>query len=255
VRENFWVNSLTNTELSVHCPAGSPRAWLLRAVGSSNGELYIMNGSMHPKSIAVAGLWLKEGARLPDTGNNKTLYRFFDVPEKLNSKMHPKYNKKVPHIGMCVSVPADEILVWIRAFKQSGCKWLWWAMPEADPGPEEKPTRMNRYKRMDHNEIYAKLDQGMELAAIARDYDVPINTIRYVWQKWKDNQPAGKSCLALSEETIDAIRGDLAEGVLTQKEIANRYHTTRATVNKWARRFNLSPQEPKNGKTKAASSA
>lgn len=253
MKENYWVNSLSNTELSVHCPAGSPRAWLLKAVGSANGDLYIMPGSLHPKSIAVAGLWEREGAQLPDTGNNKTLYRFFDIPEKLNTKMHPKYNKKIPHIGMCVSVPADEILAWVRAFKQSGCKWLWWAVPDAEPEPE--PVRSNRYKRIDHMEIYAKLDKGLNITEIAKEYDVPINTIRYVWQKWLNKQPAGKSTVPLSEETIDAIRGDLVEGLLTQAEIANRYKTTRATVNKWARRFNLSPQERMNGKTKATSIA
>ena len=254
MRENYWINSLTNTELSVHCPAGSPRAWLLKAVGGINSELYIMPGSMYPKSIAVAGLWEKEGARLPDTGNNKTLYRFFEIPEKLNSKVHPKYNKKIPYIGMCVSVPADEILTWIRAFKSSGCKWLWWARPEAEPQPHTKPERMSRYKRLDHNEIFAKFEQGMTQQQLALEYDVPINTIRYIWLKWKDDNKPGKSFVGLDERTLDMIRGDLVEGVLTQTQIADRYNTTRATVNKWARRFNLSPNKPY-VKTKTANSS
>jgi DNA-binding transcriptional regulator YiaG len=256
MRENYWVNNYTNVELHVHCPAGSPRAWLLKAMGAPQGELYIQKGSLHPKAIAIAGLWIRDGAKLPDTGNNKTLYRFFDLPEKLSSKMHPKYNKKIPHIGMCVSVPAHEILTWIRAFKASGCVWLWWATPEPEENLTTKETvRINRYKRLDHAEIYKLFDAGKTYHEVAKDQEVPVNTARYIYKKWEANQKPGKSTAPLSEEMIDNIRGDLVEGILTQQQIADRYNTTRATVNKWAKRFNLMTKGPKNVQTKAASSA
>jgi DNA-binding CsgD family transcriptional regulator len=255
MRENYWVNSLTNTELSVHSPAGSPRAWLLKAVGSPNGELYVMPGSLHPKTIAVAGLWKRDNAQLPDTGNNKTLYRFFDIPEKLTSKTHPKYNKKVPYIGMCVAVPAHEILTWIRAFKASGCVWLWWATPTAEEQlNHEEAVRLDRYRRLDHAEIFQLFDQGRTYQQLAKELNIQLPTIRYIHKKWEANQKPGKSFAPLSSEQVDNIHADLLEGILTQQQIADRYNTTRATVNKWAQRFNITSKGP-NAKTKAASSS
>ena len=80
-------------------------------------------------------------------------------------------------------------------------------------------------------------------------------TIRYVYNKWKDKKPAGRSFGPLDEEVIDNIRGDLYDGELTQQQIAIKYKTTRATVNKWAKRFGLSKRSPPDVKTKAASNS
>ena len=124
MRENYWVNAFTNAEINVNCPAGSPRAWVLKSMGAPSGELYIQPGSMYPKSVGIAGLWVRDGARLPDLGKNKTLYRFFDLPENLSRPHHQKRNKKQAYIGVCACIPAHEIMMWMKAFKDSGCKWL-----------------------------------------------------------------------------------------------------------------------------------
>ena len=157
MRENYWVNAFTNAEVHVNCPAGSPRAWVLKSMGAPSGELYIQPGSMYPKSVGIAGLWIRDGARLPDLGNNRTLYRFFDLPENLSRPHHQKRNKKQAYIGVCACIPAHEIMMWMRAFKESGCKWLWWSMPEPEP---EREVKVKKRISLDHIALYKEFETG-----------------------------------------------------------------------------------------------
>ena len=248
MRENYWVNAFTNAEIHVHCPAGSPRAWVLKSLGAPQGELYIQPGSLYPKSVAIAGLWVRDGARLPDMGEYKTLYRFFDLPDNL-ARPASKKNNIQAYIGMCSCVPEHEIIKWIRAFKETGCKWLWWAKPEPEPAIR---TVVSLKQRHDHEHYYTLFDQGLDALGLVDKLGISKHTARYIYKKWLQKKSAQHIDVSpLTDEDIDNIRGDLVAGELTQQEIADRYGTTRATVNKWAKRFGLSKRSTPDVKAQA----
>lgn len=250
MKENVWINTETNVEVGLNTGAGSPRAWLLRALDiGKNNELSVSPGSLHPQSIAVAGLWHRDGARLPDTGDRNTLFRFFDLPKSLlkgntNSRL-------VPFIGMAVEVPSDEILMWIRAFKQSGAKWIWWAFP-GEASYERLNDERPRNKRLDHELLYKRFERGDSNVTLANEFEVDVTAIQYVKRKWENSLPAVSNVRKLSDESREAMIEDIKLGDMTFNEIAVKHGTTRATVSKWASRIGESRKgEKKNGQTKA----
>ncbi len=237
MKENIWINTKTNVEVGLNTGAGSPRAWLLRALDVGKGrELGISEGSLHPQSIAVAGLWERDGARLPDTGNRKTLFRFFDLPKSL--QRGNSNSRLVPFIGMAIEAEPDEILMWVRAFKQSGAQWIWWAFPgEASYGNLKTIDERPRNKKLDHELLYQRFECGDSIVKLAREFQVEPQAIAYVREKWENNLPALTSVRKLDDEVREAILEDIKLGELTFKEIAVKYNTTRATVSKWAGRI------------------
>jgi hypothetical protein len=250
MKENVWINTKTSVEVGLNTGAGSPRAWLLRALDIGKGkDIAILPGSLHPQSIAVAGLWERDGAKLPDTGDRKTLFRFFDLPKGI--QRGNANSKLIPFIGMAVEVQADEILMWIRAFKQSGAQWIWWAFPGQatydDPKDlDERP----RNKKLDHELLYKRFEQGETVNSLALEFKVDLSAISYVKKKWENGLPAKCVAQKLNEDVREAVIEDIRLGELSFTEIAIKHSTTRATVSKWAGRIGES-RGGNNGKTKS----
>jgi len=251
MKENIWINTKTNVEVGINTGAGSPRAWLLRALDIGKGkDLGISVGSLHPQSIAVAGLWERDGARLPDTGNRKTLFRFFDLPKSL--QRGNSNSRLVPFIGMAIEAQPDEILTWVRAFKQSGAQWIWWAFP--GEAVYNNPTDVDarpRNKRLDHELLYKRFARGDSIVSLAHEFEVEPQAIAYVKQKWENNLPAVTAVGKLDDKMREAMIQDIILGEMTFMEIAVKYETTRATVSKWAGRVGQSRKGKNNGETKA----
>jgi len=254
MKENIWINTKTNVEVGLNTGAGSPRAWLLRALDVGKGrELGILEGSLHPQSIAVAGLWERDGARLPDTGDRKTLFRFFDLPKSL--QRGNSNSCFVPFIGMAIEAKPDEILMWVRAFKQSGAQWIWWAFPgEAVYDNPADVDGRPRNKKLDHELLYQRFERGDSIVSLAHEFDVDSQSISYVKHKWENKLPAVTTVRKLDDDIRESILEDIRLGDLTFSEIAVKYNTTRATVSKWAGRIGQARTGGrKDGETKAKS--
>jgi len=253
MKENIWINTKTNVEVGLNTGAGSPRAWLLRALDIGKGkELGISAGSLHPQSIAVAGLWERDGARLPDTGNRKTLFRFFDLPKGI--QRGNSNSRLVSFIGMAIEAEPDEILTWVRAFKQSGAQWIWWAFPgEAVYANPADVDGRPRNKRLDHELLYKRFERGDSVVSLAHEFNVEPQAISYVKQKWENNLPALTTVSKLDDSVREALIQDIIIGEMTFMEIAVKHNTTRATVSKWAGRVGQSRGGKNNGETKAKS--
>lgn len=239
MRENFWINCKTNIELGTNTSAGSPRAWLMRAVGTGQvGDLYLMKGSLHPKSIAVAGLWARTPTmQLPDMQNNKTLYRFFDLPDPLERGTRARGTQS--YIGMCSAVPSHEILTWMSVFRRTGAAWIWWAHPQK--GDYYANDRVKQYNILNHEELYQRFESGDTNAqSLADEYSTSKTSIEYVLKKWRSGKPAAKSrkCAPLSVDIREQIIQDIKLGADSYSSLAEKYNTSRHTVAKWARRIN-----------------
>lgn len=244
MRENHWINCKTNIEVATNTQAGSPRAWLMRAVGSTQpGDLYLQEGSLHPKTIAVAGLWLRTaGVKLPDMQDNKTLYRFFDLPEPLEKGSRARTRQT--YIGMCSAVPKHEILTWLSVFRRTGAAWIWWAHPEK--GDFYAAERPRTYRTLDHAELYRRFESGdVDCVKLADEYETNRNNIEYVLKKWRAGKPAERcrNSAPLTQEVREQILEDLRLGTETYTSIAEKYNTSRHTVSKWARRIGASVNE------------
>lgn len=253
MRENFWINTNTNVEVGINTSAGSPRAWLMRAVGQNctANELDLVPGSLHPKLITVAGLW-RRGKQLPDTGNNKTLFRFFDLPENLGARKvgrKTEDSETITYIGMCSAVPEHEILMWIRAFKKTGADWTWWAYPEEahfkDPN---KIDGRPKNKKLDHELLYERFEQGAQNISLALEFDVDATAIAYVRKKWMQGKPAKSTDNRLTDQELEEMFTEIRAGKKTLTEIADDFKVARATVSKWAGRIGESKRGKPYGK-------
>lgn len=244
MRENYWINCKTNIEVGTNTQAGSPRAWLMRAVGSSQpGDLYLQEGSLHPKTIAVAGLWLRDpNLKLPDMQDNKTLYRFFDLPDPLERGSRAR--NRQTYIGMCSAVPKHEILTWLSVFRRTGAVWIWWSHPEK--GDYYATERVKNYKTLDHVELYRRFDAGqLDTQLLAEEFDATKNSIEYVLKKWRAGKPAARcrNSAPLTQEVREQILQDLKLGTESYSSIAEKYNTSRHTVSKWAKRIGVTIDE------------
>ena len=249
MRENIWTNTQTLTELGVNSMIGSPRAWLMRALNvvSTATELDICPGGLHPKLITVAGVW-PQGSPLPDTESYHCLYRFFELPDKLGT-YYNRGQARQPmknYTGIACQVPDHEILDMLRKFKAGGAEWTWWAYEgEAVFRNKYKPDERPANGKLDHAEIYRRLDAGESMAAMAREFGVTETAIHYVRRKWARGAPAVQH-RAIDPEVREQIIQDIKVGELAFTEIADKYNTTRATVSKWAQRVGASRKKPKN---------
>jgi hypothetical protein len=244
MRENFWINCKTNIELGTNTQAGSPRAWLQRAVGAGQtGDLYLQEGSLHPKTIAVAGLWRRDlHMRLPDLQQNKTLYRFFDLPDPLEHGSRARGRENF--IGVCSAVPKHEILTWLSVFRRTGAVWIWWAHPEK---PDYYTTERKKvYKTLDHAELYRRFEAGdVDCFQLADEYGTHRNNIEYVLKKWQAGKPAERcrNSAPLTLQVREQILEDLRLGTESYTSIAEKYNTSRHTVSKWAKRIGVAADE------------
>lgn len=224
MRENYWTNSKTNTELGITGPLGSPGAWLRRAYNvASLDDTTFLEGSITPSEISIAGIWYRP-AELPNTENHRALYRFFSMvaPEHITRPLdHPQW----PAIGVAVAVPYHQVLLWQRKFRDSGATYIWWKTP-TDRSPRIKPRSEKARRQLDHSAVYAMLEQGMRPGEIAKKMDFPPPNIDYVAKKWRAGVTVESRRPFLN---VDKILADKRAGVPV-KELAVVYETTPAYI-------------------------
>lgn len=183
MREDYWTNSKTNTELGVTGPLGSPRAWLRRAFDTiSLDDMVFQPGALTPYEISVGAVWYRP-CQLPESGNHRTLYRFFDIATPADLQRNIKRENLYPAIGIAAAVPINQVMAWIAQAKNSGATYTWWKTP-SDKSVRASVVRPQR-RQLDHNEVYKLLDAGLTRSEIAAKLEYPVNNIDYVFKKWE----------------------------------------------------------------------
>lgn len=223
MRENFWTNTKTNTEISITGALGSPGAWLRRAYNVANlDDTTFKEGTLTPTEISVAGIWYRPLA-LPDTENHRALYRFFNLaaPEQLSRRPAAE---QFPAIGLAMAVPFHQVLQWQRQFRNSGAAYIWWNTPvnRAARAADTSAGKPNR-RQLDHANVYKMLDAGKTLPEIVKQLDFPRENIAYVVKKWKTGLPLYEK---FAKPRIDAaaMLRDYLSGA-SPKELADKYTT------------------------------
>jgi hypothetical protein len=219
--ENKWINTRTRQELGGNSMLGTPRSWVSRATGSKTND-FIHETTVHPKMITVGAVWFRP-CELPDTGSLWTVYRFFDLDPDFCGRGTGENLQ--PVIGMGVAVASDAILDWARLFQRRGAAWTWWAWPEEVQG---KLARKSTGQPLDHAELYQQFESGATPQQIARERNLLLNSVRYVWNKWQRGQPARDGRRLPVDR--QAVEEDIRSGLFTMTEIGQRNKTTRATV-------------------------
>lgn len=231
MREDYWTNCETNTELGVNGALGSPRSWLRRALDSHTlDDTTFQPGTLTPNEISVAGVWYQP-CKLPVTGTHRELFRWFDIPEPDKMSKPRTRVPLVPAVGLCAAVPLHEVLKWIKIYRDSGAAYVWWNTPVNSAARAVNPLAGKRQRRqLDHARVYRLLDAGKSRNEIAELLDFPKENIDYVIRKWK---------LGISLDTkqqkprIDAqalIRDHQAGA--TANDLSVMYNTTPAYVYK-----------------------
>jgi len=225
MREDYWTNTKTNTTLGVTGPLGSPRAWLRRAFDAvSIDDVAFQPGALTPTEISVAAVWYRPVQSLPDFGNHRALYRFFDIASPEDLQRNVRREQLYPAIGVAVAVPISEVVQWVKTARASGATYTWWKTPvnKAVRARSTKPQR----RQLDHTAVYAMLDQGMTVMAIAEQLDFPRNNIHYVAAKWKKGLHLEPRRPFLNVDTIIQQR---REGVPV-KELARIHNSSPAYI-------------------------
>lgn len=214
--EDYWTNTKTGTMVGVQGSLGSPRAWVRRAYNlHSIEDSAYQPGSLIPTEISVAGVWYRPVTQLPRTDPHRELFRYYNVvaPEHLiRAGKHPTY----PVIGVAAAVPLAEVWHWLRHYQSMGAALTWWKTPEARVIAEGKT--FNKSRKLDHAEIYAKLDSGRSVPEIATALDVPRQNIDYIARKWRTGEPVAHSSIR-NHELLNAYHAGvpLEELSLTYK--------------------------------------
>lgn len=222
--EGKWQNSQTGVEIGVNTTLGSPRAWVNRALGCKYQDLGILESSLHPNQLTVAGIWTRPQHKF-DTGSCQAIYRYFELPADFYVTTRDTTMRKM--IGVSMAVAEDQILAVRQAMRESGAEWTWWSWPVSRPRSSYTPV--TERAQIDHAEIYKLFDQGLDAMAVATQLQHTPNSIRYIYNKWVAGKPAHsrKTRPTLNHK---AIIEDLHTGLYGMKEIADRNGTTRTTV-------------------------
>lgn len=224
MRENFWTNTKTNTEISITGALGSPGAWLRRAYNVANlDDTTFKEGTLTPTEISVAGIWYRPVA-LPDTENHRVLYRFFNLaaPEQLSRRSAAE---QFPAIGIAMAVPFHQVLQWQRQFRNSGAAYIWWNTPvNRAVRATEKPAR----RQLDHAVVYSMLDAGKTKKEIAKQLNFPLENVSYVVKKWTAGLPLYANFAKPRIDAAQVYRDHLAGA--NPKELADKYVTAVAYV-------------------------
>ena len=186
MKQDTWVDTASGAEYGTTGALGSPRAWLRRALDVAFlDDTTFKETSITPHEISVAGVWYKkpEGYGIPVTGEHRELFRWFDIPSP--QQMHRPRNRVplVPAIGLCAAVPMDQVLHWIRVYKDHGAAYVWWHTPQnrAVRARDVRPQR----RQLNHSQVYDMLDAGMKPIDIGRALNFPTPNIDYVAKKWR----------------------------------------------------------------------
>lgn len=225
MRQDYWTNTTTGTEMGNTGPLGSPRGWLRRAYCvSSLDDHPFQAGAITPYEISVGGVWYRP-CSIPDT-SYRTLYRFFDIPtpEYIAKHINTADRITAPAIGVAVCAPVKDLLKVLKLFKDSGAAYTWWKTPENKSiraSFDAKPRRT-----LDHAVVYELLEQGLSIAEIARKLDFPSHNIDYVAKKWRAGAP-----LSHREPYADkrALLTDYANGLVVP-ELVEKYKKSPAYI-------------------------
>jgi len=236
MNKDYWTNTQTQVEYGVNGVLGSPRAWLRRALESQHADdTAFQPGSITPLSISVGGIWYRPlSGVLPDLPHPQ-LYRFFSIPtpDRILASRTKNNLNLVRAIGIAAAVPPHEILQVTRLYRQAGAAFVWWSWPETAAQAAANPLGSSRTRsRLDHNEVYRRLDLGQNRKQIAQDLGVPTNNIDYVVTKWRARNN-GAEVAPTPRPRIDApaLVQDYASG-MRAVELALKYNTTEAYVYK-----------------------
>lgn len=215
MREDYWTNTKTNTQLGVTGPLGSPRAWLRRAFNTvSLDDIAFQPGALTPYEISVSAVWYRP-AQLPET-EHRALYRFFDIPSAEDMQKTRKSSPQVPAIGIAAAVPMNEVLAWIAQAKAAGAAYTWWKTP-SDKSPRAV-VEIPRRRQLDHAEVYRLLDQGLSRKEIADRLGYPEPNVYYVSKKWAKGIPVDtRSVWASRPEMIEDFRSGIPVSLLAAK--------------------------------------
>jgi len=227
MKQDTWTHSITRAEYGVTGALGSPRAWLRRALDTATlDDTTFQAGSLTPSEISVAGIWYQtpDGYGLPVTGMHRELFRWFEIPEA-DLMMKPRTRTAlVPAIGVCAAVPMDQVLHWIKIYKEHGAVFTWWNTPTNKNirAVTEKPRR----RQLDHARVYGMLDAGMKVSDISKELNFPTPNIDYVAKKWREGI-ALKHRKAFIDQTelMAACRSGKPVG-----ELANQFNVSPAYI-------------------------
>lgn len=233
MQEDIWFNTKTNTTHGVTGALGSPRSWLRRALNIANlDEFTFHETSITPTEISVAGVWYMPVKGLPVTGNHRELIRWFSAPT-LDQINRPRTRVPlVPVIGICAAVPMNEVMHWLKVYREAGAAYTWWKTPTNKNirAVTEKPRR----RQLDHAKVYDMLDSGMKPIDIGRALDFPTPNIDYVAKKWRQGLPLQtRKSFVNQTELLNACR----KGIPVS-ELAGKFNVSPAYI------YNLIKKEP-----------
>jgi hypothetical protein len=184
MQQDRWIHSQTRVEYGTNGVLGSPRAWIRRALDTvSIEDTTFQPGTITPHEISVAGIWYRP-CSVPITGRHRELFRFYCIPEPHKIVKAPNNVPLFSAIGMCATVPADEIMFWLRVYRESGAAFTWWNTPQDRAVRAVNPEASNR-RRTDHDQVFRLLDAGLTRTAICEQLDLPMPNLMYIAKKWQ----------------------------------------------------------------------
>lgn len=226
MQQDIWTNTQTNVTYGITGALGSPRGWLRRALNVANlDDTTFHETSITPPEISVAGIWYQPVRGLPSTGPHRELIRWFDIPDARYMARRCDAKHMLPAVGISAAVPMNEVMHWLRVYRESGAIYTWWKTPEnksARASSSEKPAR----RQLDYPLIYRLLDQGLTVAQISKQIDVPGPNIEYVKKKWL----AGDApTIHKAQIDVGAVIDDYRSG-MTAIDVAEKYNTSESYV-------------------------
>lgn len=224
MRENNWLNTRTQQYYGSNTVLGSPRGWLQRAVGQK-ADLFLHPTSLDPRSLSVAGIWLKNQT-LPDTGSWPSIYRYFRVTDDIRRLRRATEDQWYPVVGVGIAVPHDRVFEIYNQIRQTAL-WVWFDWPQK----KNSSTRITGQPRqyLDHAELYQRFEQGQTPQEIALLLSAHLNSIIYVYNKWKDGLAPGRKSRNKADHFL--VLEDLRRG-LSIPELVEKHNISRTMIYK-----------------------
>jgi len=233
--ERRWTNTAGE---SIKLHLGTPRSWISNATGQTASLYIVQDKDLAPMQLNVGGQWnrAKLGSNYPCT----------DIP------YNAIYKLTSTTISACWQVPHDMISTVQIQIEHSDPEAVWYepaavavpafsfaaALPN---GPEG---------RFDHAVLYRFFEQEFTPRQIATATNTLVNTVNYVYRKWKSGHSPVYSHKATRILNQAEMLSDMQNG-LTSIEISAKYDCTVVTVNKMAKKHNLILNRPNRDKSSA----
>lgn len=233
---DIWTHTKVPARAGTNSYFGSPRSWFGRAY-----DMKFQNDYPSMKSDTTIdfrevtlGAIFHRPCKLPNFGNQRVLYRFFQVPRGYMGSGgygHKRdYQELIPVIGVALAVPVDQVLEWHQTLEQdSEAQWLWSSVPIRVP----ETTQSNEYRsnnQYDYEVIYKLLDEGMAVREIARRIDGQAPAISYIKKRWERGLPPKKKVVVRKVKlNHDAILADIDSG-MSVLEVSLKHEATKTTI-------------------------